>query len=415
MRVLTITSHISSNTLPCFQRNKTGFGYMVRDVIKAIAQREDVDVLVYYYRYGEQKLDGARYLGCSIWDIVRNLFSAVSPSLIVHVIRSYPLNKGSLLRLIYCWMLTGYYRRIIRTGHYDIVHIHGCSINAEMWIQLCELLGQKFIVTLHGLNSFSNTINIDEAGKQYERDFLKRVVDGEFPITVISTGIKRIIEETFCQRECDTIRVVLNSISLSEKDADGTSDNPRIKYCIPPDAKILLYVGNISYNKNQVQMVRAFSRLPDSLRLKTFVLFIGNLQDADGGLRVAIERSADKEHLILCGGIEKNQMPSLYHSADGVILLSHAEGFGLSLAEGMFFGLPSATFTDLDAFEDLYSPDAMVPIPSRSDEAVALALEEVLTKDWNPDSIRAVSVKFNPDTMAQNYIITFQSVCSSNE
>lgn len=410
MKILTITSHISANALPCFQRNKTGFGYMVHDIISAIAMKEKMDVLVYYYRYKEQNIDGAHYIGCSFWSIIRCLFMCLSVSIPFQFFRKYRMDKSSALRLFYCWMLTGYYRHIIRNGNYDVVHIHGAGFNNELWMQLCQKMGQRYVVTLHGLNSFSNSIKIDESGKRYERDFLNRAVNGEFPITVISSGIKRIIEDTYKSDGCKNIFIVLNAFSFIDRMNVDEVIDVRKHYGIAPDAKIVLYVGNISANKNQVQMARAFDLMKESVKNNTYILFLGNHQERDGGLYDTIARSKYKNHLILCGGIEKEQMPAYYEAADGVVLLSHAEGFGLGLAEGMHFGLPCVTFTDLDAFPDLYDSNVMIPIPSRRDEDVADSIERLLSLNWDKYSIISFAKKFEKEKMAENYINVFRSL-----
>lgn len=215
MKVLIITSHITSNVLPCFQRNKTGFGYMVQDIISSIAKKEQVEVLVSFYRFRELTFDGARYIGCSFWDIIKHLPRAISFLNVIRLINKFKMSRGAKMRLIYSWALTGYYRYIMKEGNYDIVHIHGCSFNTEMWIALCQALRQPFLVTLHGLNSFSDTVKLEQAGKDYERDFLSRVVTGEFPITVISTGMKKLIEKTYGVDDCANITVVCNSVSFN--------------------------------------------------------------------------------------------------------------------------------------------------------------------------------------------------------
>lgn len=191
------------------------------------------------------------------------------------------------------------------------------------------------------------------------------------------------------------------------------SMNIREQYKIPVGAKVILYVGNISLNKNQLQMVDAFDLLPRSLAENTYVLFCGE-ENAAVSLPERISKSAFASHLIMCGGVPRQEMPEYYKSADAVALLSYAEGFGLSLAEGMCFGLPSMTFTDLSAFVDLYDSKSMVAISSRQDTDVAAALQTLLNTSWNRDVIRQLSNKFSLDAMADNYIAVYHQVITSN-
>ena len=178
-------------------------------------------------------------------------------------------------------------------------------------------------------------------------------------------------------------------------------------YKIPQEAKIILYVGNISVNKNQLQMVEAFGLLPKEIQKTTYVLFCGR-PDVTINLGQLIENKGYKEHLILCGAINKVNMPDFYRQSDAVVLISHAEGFGLSLIEGMHFGKPCAIPIDLDAFEDIYNPNAVIEIRGRSDECVAKALIKLLSKKWDRDAIIQHSTKFDSSIMAMAYVKVYR-------
>ena len=408
MKILTITSHVSSNALPCFQRNKTGFGYMVYDIISAFAENNDVDVLVYYYRYKNLTLNNAHYIGNSYCKILSNIFSCLPVLYLISHLCRYPVSKGAVARVVYCWLLTGYYKTIIKKGKYDVVHIHGCSIYNELWIQVCKKQKQKYVVTLHGLNSFSESIKISAIEKRYEKDFLHDVVLNKHHITVISTGIKNKILKHENVTQSDNISVVCNSFDFGE--FDSNTYDIRARYGIPNDAIIVLYIGNISLNKNQRQMVDSFPLLNSNIREKTYVLFIGRPGSGEDDILELIKFSPFKDHLICCGEVDKFYVPFYYKEASAVVLLSISEGFGLSLVEGMSFGVPCMAFTDLDAFEDIYNPCAMVGIPSRTNHDVAKALENLLGKDWNKDEIEQYSKKFNRKTMVSNYMMVFRKI-----
>ena len=199
-----------------FMRNQTGFGYMVMDIARAVAKTEEVSLLTTDSRGDAFTEDGVHFLKRSIGLFLRSVFHCLSLSSVLKLRRQYPeMQKGTQLRVLYYWLMTGYLRRLLKKGKYDIVHIHGCSFSTELWMQVCQRCGQKFVVTLHGLNSFSDTVKLEPAGKQYERDFLRRVTTGEFPITVISTGMKKLIEKTYDVKDCKYITVVCNSFNFS--------------------------------------------------------------------------------------------------------------------------------------------------------------------------------------------------------
>lgn len=216
MKILMLTPYVTLKGRPEFQRNQTGFGYMVMDIARAVARTEDVNLLASDSRGEGFDADGVHFLKRSWSNFLRNMHRCLPVSTVWALWRKYKMQRGTLLRLIYCWMISGYYCSVFKSGNYDVVHIHGCSLATELWMQVCKRCGQKFVVTLHGLNSFSDTVRLEPAGKQYERDFLKRVTDGEIPITVISTGMKRLIEKTYGVKDRKNITVVCNAFNFAD-------------------------------------------------------------------------------------------------------------------------------------------------------------------------------------------------------
>lgn len=418
MKVLMITPYVTIEGRPEFERNKTGFGYMVMDIAKAVGKKEHVDVLATDTRGGRFEHEGVKFLKRSIVTYLLSLYNCMSLGTLFGLRKNYSMSNDAFVRLVYYWLMTGYLGQLLKNEKYDIVHVHGCGFATNLWMKVCKQCDQKYLVTLHGLNSFSDTVNISPAGKQYERDFLKRVVKGEFPITVISTGMKRLIEKTCGVMDCKEITVVCNSHSFGNADSSISSGQvPKIsngsksireKYNIPLTAKVLLYVGNISENKNQRQMVEAFDLLPEEMRNNTWELFCGR-PSMDGRFEEYARNRSYSDHLILCGAVKKSEMSNYFMEADGVVLLSHSEGFGLSLVEGMHFGVPCAMFNDMDAFEDIYDERAVVAIGNRNNEAVALALRDLLLKEWDMEAIKDSSKRFESGMMAHNYIKVYQN------
>ena len=182
------------------------------------------------------------------------------------------------------------------------------------------------------------------------------------------------------------------------------------KYTIPDNAKVLLFVGNISRNKNQEQLVDAFGMMPDELCKNTYILFCGRNNEPGYSIDEKIAKSPYCSHLILCGNVDKKDMPAYYEQSDGAVLLSIAEGFGLSLIESMHFGKPCMTFCDLDAFDDIYDPCAVVALKDRNNQTVADGLTKLLQKEWDSEVIKQYSERFDSNQMADNYLSAYKQV-----
>lgn len=400
MKVLQISPHMTCNQIPLMSRCQSGFGYMVYDITRSTAEKVEVHAFLYNYRYNAFNYENIHFEGARLWGFLRNIFSCVSIGTVFSLFNKYKIKNRTKIRLIYMWLLSGRLKKIIQHGKYDIIHLHGCVLANEILIEAFKELNQRYIVTLHGLNSFSDTVNLETAGKEYERDFLKEVVEGKHHITVISSGMKKVIEDCYHTQQCKNITVINNAFSFTQQ---GKLLNIREKYSLPSNSKILLYIGNLCIRKNQQQIIEAFDLLNDDIKSNTYVLFLGKeLGDVD--IPDLIEKSKYREHFILCGNVDKKDIPSYYKEGNGVVLISISEGFGLSLIEGMHFGLPAMTFTDVDAYNDIYSPVAMIGVSSHDNHAVAKGLETLLTSEWDRKSIQDYSKKFGIDTMADNYI-----------
>lgn len=397
-----ITPYVTITSRPEFSRNKTGFGYMVYDIAKAVAKIEQVDVLCTDSRGEGFVQEKITFLARNFWLILSNIYHCLPISILIRLKKKYRMSRGAFQRLTYYWLISGYVKKVVKKGNYDVVHVHGCGYSGTLWDAVCKKCGVKIVYTLHGLNSFSETVIMEPAGKMYERDFLQQTADGLHHISVISTGMKKIIEKTY-NKQCENIVVITNSFSFPNSLGGGKIIDIKMIYDIPNDSKILLYVGNVSLNKNQRALVSAFPLMEDSICEKTWVLFLGRYSDDDDIIDL-INKSKYKEHLILCGAIDKEKVAEYYEQADATVLLSVAEGFGLSLIEGMYFGLPCVMPKDLDAFEDIYDECAVIPINNRNDTTVATALQMLLSREWDKETIMKCSEKFQSERMAEKYL-----------
>lgn len=405
-----VAPYVTITSIPVFSRNKTGFGYMVYDIANAVGKKGITHVLCTDSLGGAFEEDGVYYLKRSLSLYLRSFFKCISPRYVLKFCFHYKMRFGTLLRLFYYWMMTGFVRELFVHGSYDIIHFHGCGFETSMWIRVCRNVNQKFVVTLHGLNSFSDTVNIENAGKQYERDFLRQVANGDYPITVISTGIKRLIENAYGCIKHNNIIVVNNSFSFKKPVVKESIPSIRELYGIPENAKIVLYVGNIGRRKNQGQIIRAFNYLPKDVAEFTYVLFLGHLLDKNYNLNDYAKKTNYPDHFIFCGAVDKDKVPWYYMQGDAVALMSLSEGFGLSLIEGMHYGLPCLTFNDIDAYEDIYNSQAVIGVESHDDRAVADGLAQLMNNKWNKELIVDYSKKFESETMADKYISVYNQI-----
>jgi 2-hydroxy-3-keto-5-methylthiopentenyl-1-phosphate phosphatase len=114
---------------------------------------------------------------------------------------SYPQSIKGRIKYFYYGLNCGRFRRTIRKIKPDIVHIQGIGVQIKPFIDVCEEERVPYIVTLHGLIGLDDTVRAASWDKQLERDFLIAADKKGISVTVISTGMKRRIEENYLGHE----------------------------------------------------------------------------------------------------------------------------------------------------------------------------------------------------------------------
>ena len=402
MKILFVTPYITSSCHPDFRRNQTGFGYMVHDIAQYVAKIDKVDLFAPMAFTPDMDVDGFHVVGRSKWKLLKNLkFNNLIDGVGFNL--KYPQSLKDCLRTLYIFVSIGQVERML--NQYDIVHIHGCSAITDAVINACQRKNVPFVITLHGLNSFEKAIKLHESLCWYERNFLKEAVANHYPVSFISTGNK-ITAETSTGMKADSFSVICNGCNIQMK---PMTEDFRKEYGIVPDDFLFAFVGNVSVNKNQYQVARAWKLLPDDLRSKCKVLFVGRYKENDE-LVEYIRDNHFENNLILCGMQPKDRVPAFYQACDATILTSISEGFGLSIIEGFVYGKPNVTFSDLPATKDLYDETVMILVKNRSDHDLASAMVRAMCSSFNRDYICSYSQRFSFEKMAEKYCELYRSI-----
>lgn len=201
-------------------------------------------------------------------------------------------------------------------------------------------------------------------------------------------------------------RVILNGCGVEKLQFDR---DIRKVYNLSKEVFLFVCVGNISRNKNQKQIIRAFQLLPQTYRHRIAILFVGGNETE---LANEIRTFGLQNSLIACGVVPKQEIHNYYGAADATILTSLSEGFGLSIIEGFVYGLPNLTFADLPAVEDLYNEKVMLRLSERGDEVLAKGMMEVVNRNWNRQFIEEYAKRFSFEKMADRYIDFYHTIIS---
>lgn len=400
MKVLFLSPYVYDPNLKEFSKNKTGFGMMVKDIFDQVSQTEQATMVTHVLTNGHERLQKHTLFQVLGYAKPKEWFDACI---------AFVQKKGSIasrLKQAYYTLDKGYLRYVISDFSPDIIHLHGLDEGCVRYLEICEKSKIPYLITLHGL--IKNDSYASKNDRAIERTYLKRFEKNGNTVSVISTGIRDKLQKDsyYDIKRIDNTTVITNGIDIHPRNAVLDIRN---EYGIPASAKIVLSVGSVSHIKNQLQVVRAYNKLPEDLKMNLWVILIGTINQ-NYPIREEVNKNDNAMHILLTGFVPHEFLSSYYSEADLVVLASKSEGFGLSLVEGFVYGVPSVTFADLDAVPDLYNENAMMLCTERTDEALANTMAAALKKEWNHEWIREYSKRFSLEHMGNRYLDLYQSV-----
>ena len=128
----------------------------------------------------------------------------------------------------------------------------------------------------------------------------------------------------------------------------------------------------------------------------------------EGYVRKKIIDFSLEEKIILAGF--NDYLDTFWNLCDLNLFLSLNDGFGLPIIEGYMNGIPCVTFSDLDASNDLYFPEAMMMIKDRRTESIVQTVYKALNYKWKTMDIIKVGNRFSLCEMAKSYQKWYTSI-----
>lgn len=295
MKVLFINGYISVDGDPDFSKVKSGLGYMVMTIAKAIAKKGiTVDLWTSMAFHEKREVEDVTCISWRKRDFINNIrFKDILSA--IRFFFKYPSLSKSAAWSAFHILSAGYLRKIV--ADYDIVQMHCISAHTEAVVSVCRENNVPILVTAHGLNSFSDSVKMLPVYKQFEKDFLKEAVTKSIPISFISSGdMNTVLNYLECSKP-ETFHMISNGTPLKEM---SPTIDIRDLYGIGSDDFVFLFVGNISLRKNQRQVVEAFELLSPSDKEKTKIIFCGG--QLDGGVVVSLIKEKHLEKSLVYAG-----------------------------------------------------------------------------------------------------------------
>ncbi len=149
----------------------------------------------------------------------------------------------------------------------------------------------------------------------------------------------------------------------------------------------ILFVGAIEPRKNLPRLIRAYELAMAEAGLPHDLVLLGPWGWRYGPTVQAWRESPLRDRIRHIGYVPAEELPLWYAGADLLVYPSLCEGFGFPPLEAMASGTPVVT-SDCSSLPEVVG-DAAITVPPSSVEAIAKAMENVLTDRDLADELRA--------------------------
>lgn len=155
----------------------------------------------------------------------------------------------------------------------------------------------------------------------------------------------------------------------------SSKQNVDTQYPIP-NAQYLIYVGDVTWNKNLVNLAKAIKlgTLPCVFVGKTFTSTVP-VNSWTSDFHEFLKLTKDDKRFAFPGFISDDQLKTLYKDSVANILVSREEGFGFSYFEAASQKTPSI-LSDIDIFHET-SDEAAIFVDQNSPENIAEAIKKI--------------------------------------
>lgn len=220
----------------------------------------------------------------------------------------------------------------------DIIHVHSPFTMGRVGMHWANRQHVPLLFTYHTLyDQYAHYVPVaQELVKEMALRFSNNFCNQCDHIVVPSKDIQRLLHSY----EISTpITVIPTGVPL-QKFQRPRENWLRNKYNIPPENKILLFVGRLTREKNLEYLIKAFTLVKKEMANTTLVLTAqGPLEDELKQLTKDLGMKLDID-VIFTGAQPFDTLVDIYYSSDLFVFSSMTETQGLVLIEAMAAGLP---------------------------------------------------------------------------
>ena len=188
------------------------------------------------------------------------------------------------------------------------------------------------------------------------------------------------------------------------------AERVRLKYNLP--TKYLLTVGTLEPKKNLVNLIAAYSRLPQNLRENHALVLVGARGWSTQRLEAVMQSYRNANEVIWLGYVDQADLPYLYSAAHGFVYASVYEGFGMCILEALASGVPVLT-SNQSAMPEVANKVTLLTNPLKLNDLTS-SLERLIRDDDFRDQARQMgpekALNYSWDTSARQMVLTLEKI-----
>jgi glycosyltransferase involved in cell wall biosynthesis len=196
------------------------------------------------------------------------------------------------------------------------------------------------------VSMFQNMIPFDAslvAGMPWGLQRLRNLILRRVLLRSFTRADTTIFISDYARNVIEQIARIPNPVTIPHGISDGfrVGDQALPRPRGAPDSEYLLYVSRFDVYKHHREVVSAFSMLPDEVKAKYKLVFIGetNLPEAQPVARLVETLGLSNDVLIL-GAVPHSDLPAWYQHAAAILFASSCENCPIILLEAMASGRP---------------------------------------------------------------------------
>jgi glycosyltransferase involved in cell wall biosynthesis len=167
---------------------------------------------------------------------------------------------------------------------------------------------------------------------------------------------------------------------------------------------VLSFVGNISDNKNQMELVRLMEKIKGE---KVIAVLVGREMDENRVRRYVFDNGLS-DRVFLLGFC--SEMDSIWESTDLNVFFSKNDGFGLPVIEGYMRGIPAVMNNELDAYQDVGIESALIGASLGKTEQEYESIHNALQSNFDREQIMRHGSRYSLREIAKQYLSCYKEV-----